>query len=102
MSNPQPILGAPRFFVSLTKETQSDTNNAPSSCASIVYLKNSLTNELVNEPESIGYLCRFLGIHRVGAFGRGQIIFSKIGSHSGKRVLSGGSEPRVDGQAISW
>ncbi|KAI8878047.1 gamma-glutamyltranspeptidase [Backusella circina FSU 941] len=100
MSNPQRILDVPRFCLSPTKEKRFDHNNVPSRSDSIIYLEKSFAKGVANELVSKGHICRVLD--PVSIFGRAQIIFSKIDPRSGRRVLSGGSDPRADGQAIGW
>lgn len=90
--NPQAALDAPRFCIGAGIPEQGKV------LGQTVYLEDGIDEKVAEQLKNMGHQVQFVKEHKRGMFGRGQVI--RCHMDDGRRVYSGGSDPRGDGAAF--
>lgn len=90
--NPQAALDAPRFCIGAGTPEQGKV------LGQTVYLEDGIDEKVAEQLKNMGHQVQFVKEHKRGMFGRGQVI--RCHMDDGRRVYSGGSDPRGDGAAF--
>lgn len=90
--NPQAALDAPRFCIGAGTPEQGKVLDQT------VYLEEGIDEKVAEQLEAMGHQVQIIKGYARALFGRGQVI--RCHMEDGKRVYSGGSDPRGDGAAF--
>lgn len=90
--NPQAALDAPRFCIGAGTPEQGKVLDQT------VYLEEGIDEKVAEQLKAMGHQVQIVKGYARALFGRGQVI--RCHMEDGRRVYSGGSDPRGDGAAI--